>query len=196
MSIKKKLGMGAASAALGIALIGGGTYAYFSDVETSSNTFAAGKLDLSVNPTEVINVSNIKPGDTVTRDFQLINGGTLDISQVILDTQYTVNDAKGDNKGEDFADHIQLEFIINKDKRTEVVKTAKLSALQKADVVDRDLLGWILGGERDGLKAGDTDNLTVKFTFVDNKKDQNKFQEDSIDMEWTFNAKQTSGVSK
>ena len=31
MSIKKKLGLGVASAALGLSLIGSGTYAYFSD---------------------------------------------------------------------------------------------------------------------------------------------------------------------
>ena len=31
MGIKQKLGLGVASAALGVALVGGGTYAYFSD---------------------------------------------------------------------------------------------------------------------------------------------------------------------
>ncbi|MCU5397508.1 CalY family protein, partial [Bacillus toyonensis] len=31
MSLKKKLGVGVVSAALGLSLIGGGTYAYFSD---------------------------------------------------------------------------------------------------------------------------------------------------------------------
>ena len=50
MSLKKKLGLGIASAVLGISLIGGGTFAYFSDTEVSNNTFAAGTLDLAVNP--------------------------------------------------------------------------------------------------------------------------------------------------
>ncbi|WP_222119322.1 TasA family protein, partial [Bacillus thuringiensis] len=35
MSMKKKLGMGVITAALGLSLIGGGTYAYFSDKEVS-----------------------------------------------------------------------------------------------------------------------------------------------------------------
>ena len=50
MSLKKKLGMGVASAALGLSLIGGGTFAYFSDKEVSNNTFAAGTLDLTLDP--------------------------------------------------------------------------------------------------------------------------------------------------
>ena len=35
MSLKKKLGLGIATAALGMSLVGGGTYAYFNDVETN-----------------------------------------------------------------------------------------------------------------------------------------------------------------
>ncbi|HLR61590.1 MAG TPA: TasA family protein, partial [Lentibacillus sp.] len=42
MGIKKQMGMGIMSAALGLSLIGGGTYAYFSDSEQTQNTFAAG----------------------------------------------------------------------------------------------------------------------------------------------------------
>src|SRR5690606_23821899 len=97
MSIKKKLGLGLASAALGLSLVGGGTFAYFNDVEATNNTFAAGTLDLAVNPTTIIDVSNIKPGDWMPRTFQLENNGTLDISSVILTTDYTVS---GANLGE------------------------------------------------------------------------------------------------
>jgi len=50
-------------------LIGGGTYAYFSDTETSTgNTFTAGTLDLTVGSadptTEKIAFNSLKPGDT------------------------------------------------------------------------------------------------------------------------------------
>ena len=54
MSIKKKLAMGIATGALAVSMIGGGTYAYFNDVETSENTFAAGTLDLAVNPEQLL----------------------------------------------------------------------------------------------------------------------------------------------
>ncbi|MGR9633881.1 TasA family protein [Bacillus cereus] len=33
----------------------------------SNNTFAAGTLDLALNPSTVVNVSNLKPGDTVEK---------------------------------------------------------------------------------------------------------------------------------
>lgn len=54
--------MGVASAALGLSLIGGGTFAYFSDKEVSNNTFAAGTLDLTLDPKTLVNIENLKPG--------------------------------------------------------------------------------------------------------------------------------------
>ena len=38
MSIKKKLAMGIATGALAVSMIGGGTYAYFSDSETNNSS--------------------------------------------------------------------------------------------------------------------------------------------------------------
>ena len=101
MGMKKKLGMGVVTAMLGLSLIGGGTYAYFSDKEVSQNTFAAGTLDLSVDPEVVINVDNLKPGDEMERGFQLVNKGTLTIGDVKLLTDYSVIDSKGDNGNAD-----------------------------------------------------------------------------------------------
>src|SRR5690606_15344445 len=115
MSIKKKLGMGIASAALGIALVGGGTFAYFSDTEVSENTFAAGTLDLAVNPSVIIDVDNLKPGDVMVREFLLENNGTLDISSVDIATSYNVVDANNNNN-DDFGKHIKVLFMENADK--------------------------------------------------------------------------------
>lgn len=89
MSIKKKIGMGVASAALGLSLVGGGTWAAFNDTASINNHFAAGVLDLKVmanSETEPINIdlSNMKPGDSVERIFNLTNIGTLAIKEVLL----------------------------------------------------------------------------------------------------------------
>src|SRR5690625_3390955 len=130
MGVKKQIGMGIMSAALGLALIGGGTYAYFSDSETTNNTFAAGTLDLSVNPTTIVDVGELKPGDSVIRDFELHNEGTLDIENVLLATDYSVIDAEGDNS-EDFGEHIQVTFLYNADKMDAVIFETTL-----ADVKD------------------------------------------------------------
>jgi spore coat-associated protein N len=87
MSIKKKLGLGVASAALGISLVGGGTWAAFNDTATINNHFAAGTLDLEVgkvNSAANFDLGNMKPGDSVKRVFTLNNAGTLAIKEVLL----------------------------------------------------------------------------------------------------------------
>jgi len=200
MNLKKKLATGILTGALAVSMIGGGTYAYFNDVEVNNSSFAAGTLDINVAGGDadnaIINVTNIKPGDTMLRTFKLNNTGSLDVSKVLLTSKYTVGDTNGNNDGTDFGDHIKVKFLANNDKASAVIWETTLSDLSKTDVVDRDILGAILGGERDGLKAGTSDDLTVLFEFVDNKKDQNIYQGDSLQLEWTFDAKQTAGEAK
>lgn len=189
--------MGVASAALGLSLIGGGTFAYFSDKEVSNNTFAAGTLDLAVNPKTIIDIDNLKPGDSVKKEFLLQNKGSLAIKDVKLATKYSVTDAKGDNAGKDFGEHIKVKFIWNWDTQSEPVYETTLAELQKLDpdLVAKDIFSpeW---GEEGGLAAGTEDYLWVQFEFVDNKEDQNIFQGDKLNLEWTFNANQTEGEEK
>ncbi|KEK23829.1 TasA family protein [Bacillus gaemokensis] len=199
MGLKKRLGMGAMTAVLGLSLIGGGTYAYFSDKEVSNNTFAAGTLDLSVDPKVVINVDNIKPGDEMERGFQLVNKGTLAIGNVKLLTDYTVTDAKGDNGSLDFGDHIRVDFLWNLDKNTLPIWSTTLSELKEAtqngSILDLVQKG-VVDREGNGLAPGDDDTFYVMFTFVDNGEDQNVFQGDALNLNWTFNSMQTEGEDK
>lgn len=202
MSIKKKLAMGIATGALAVSMIGGGTYAYFNDVETNVSKFAAGTLDINVAGNDaanaIIDVTNIKPGDSMLRTFKLNNTGSLDVSKVFLTSTYSVtNDAKGDNGSADFGEHIKVKFLTNADKASTVVYETTLKDLAKTDVVnneDRNILQWL--AERDGLKAKTSDTLAVLFEFVDNGQDQNVFQGDSLQLNWTFDAKQTAGTAK
>ncbi|MDN4523021.1 CalY family protein [Fictibacillus fluitans] len=199
MSLKKKLGLGVASAALGLSLIGGGTYAYFSDSAEASSTFAAGTLDLSVDPTTVVDISNLKPGDTMFRYFELKNDGTLPIKRVFLGTDYTVTDAKGDNGNDDFGKHIRVNFLYNVDKSDEVFLSTTLSELKTMDpkVIKNKFEAYVSDAwGTKGLVPGTKDVLGVEFEFVDNGKDQNVFQGDSLNLKWTFNAEQTRGEQK
>lgn len=195
MSMKKKLGLGVATAALGLSLIGGGTYAYFSDTETTNNTFAAGTLDLAANPTTIIDVNNIKPGDWMTRTFKLENHGTLDIAKVLLKTDYLVEDAKGDNT-EDFGKYIEVEFLYNIDKLDEVIYKTTLDQLKTMtpEAVDRHIFYPWLGDK--GLPVGTSDDFIVKYKFIDNNADQNQFQGDKLKLTWTFEGKQGAGQAK
>lgn len=205
MSFKKKLGLGVASAVLGMSLVGGGTFAYFNDIEETNNTFASGTLDLTVDPTTIVDVENIKPGDKMNRHFELVNDGSLDISKVLISTDYSVEDAEGDNGDKDFGDHIRVNFLKNADKNgviqdpENVITSATLSDLEgeMPDAVKNQIEAWFGWGDEDsGLKAGDSDDLYVQFEFVDNGEPQNEFQGDSLELEWSFDARQTDGELK
>lgn len=192
MGLKKKLAMGVATGALAVSMIGGGTYAYFNDVETSTNTFTGGTLDLSLSPKEIINVDNIKPGDVMTRTFELKNEGSLNIAKVLLKTAYDVTDAKGDNV-ENFGDHIRVNFMLNSHKGDLPVIWTTLSELEGMTpdaVADRYFPYW---GEKGGLTPGNSDLLVVQFEFVENGQNQNEFQGDSLELTWEFDAKQGKG---
>ena len=210
MSIKKTLGMGIATAVLGMGLIGGGTFAYFSDTAEASSTFAAGTLDLAVDPEVIIDVDDLSPGNWMIRAFDLENNGSLDITEVLLSTSYEVEDAEGDNT-DDFGKHIKVLFLENADKTgngwvigdyNDVISETTLYDLQNMtpDAVE-NLNHWItellgLGGEDSGLKAGTSDQMYVAFEFVDNEEDQNEFQGDALELTWTFTAHQTPGESR
>jgi spore coat-associated protein N len=196
MGIKQKLGLGVASAALGLALVGGGTYAYFSDSAVASGSFAAGTLDLSADPTTVINVTNIKPGDTMLRSFDLVNGGTLDIASINLKTGYTVNG--NGNNADDFGKHIRVNFLLNADKLDVPIYSTTLYDLKSLspDVIEGNILGGWLAERGGKLAAGTSDTLYVQYEFVDNGQDQNQFQGDSLQLTWTFEGKQGAGVDR
>ncbi|HAM79477.1 TasA family protein [Ornithinibacillus bavariensis] len=193
MSFSKKVSKGILTAALGFSLMGGGTYAYFSDTVEVNNTFAAGTLDLSVNPETIVNVTNLKPGDEISREFTLTNNGTLDIHRVLLNTSYEVNDALGDNT-DDFADHIKVTILYNQNNATVQVMETTLSELSKI-TPDITAVDTFVGGEKvpNGLKPGDINKVIVLFEFVDNGEDQNQFQGDALQLKWQFVAEQTEG---
>ncbi len=92
--MKKILGLGVV-ALLVMALVGGGTWAYFSDVETSSNNvLLAGTLDLGLGNTsgeaeDGVSATSTwtspagwKPGDSVDAILYLKNVGTIDMASV------------------------------------------------------------------------------------------------------------------
>lgn len=197
MGIKKTLGLGVASAALGLTLIGGGTFAYFSDTAQSSASFNNGTLNLDSDPSVIVDINNLKPGDVITREFKLKNNGTLDISQVLLKTAAQVTDVNNDNGTYNLKDDIVVTFLVNKDKISSPVLVKKLSELESLspDLVKAGILGSIFG-EKSGIKAGTQDKLAVQFAFIDNGQPQNYYQGDSLKLNWTFEAKQGAGELK
>jgi spore coat-associated protein N len=194
MGFTKTVSKGVMTAALGLSLMGGGTFAYFSDTFETKNTFAAGTLDLSINPNAVVNIDNLKPGDEVYREFTFENKGSLDIYQVLLDTKYTVEDAKSDNT-DDLANHIKVTIMYNTSSATVPVVETTLAQL-KEQTPDLTAIDEFVGSTQrpDGIPPGEKEKMFVLFQFVDNGEDQNQFQGDKLQVDWTFNAKQAPGV--
>lgn len=207
MSTKKKLGLGLASAALGLSLIGGGTFAYFNDVETSNNSFAAGTLDLTLNPSQMFKIQNMKPGDRMFQRFSLKNDGSLNIKDVLLKTTYSVNDAGNDNL-RDFGEDIEVTFLEYEgewDGTTpldqwddligdKIISKTTLKELKNMNDTDLTTLANLL--KEGSLKSGETVYLTVQLQFLNKSENQNQFQGDSLDLVWTFTANQEAGTWK
>lgn len=197
MSFKKKLGVGVISAALGLSFIGGGTYAYFSDQVVTNNTFTAGTLDLAMQPTTSLDLNQLKPGDKILKKFNLKNSGTLDIQDVVMKIDYTVNDNTKNNQADDFGKHIKVQFLWDWDPAKSPVYETTLAELkeQGSEIVSKKVFAskW---KESRGLQPGKMDWFWMKFIFEDNGKDQNMFQGDSIALKMEFQANQTEGMER
>lgn len=106
----KKILISLMTIAMMAALIGGGVFAYFNDVESSTgNSFTAGTLDLTVdgqNPwaSTKITAANMKPGSSGAVDCTLVNAGnlagtlTVDI-KALVDSQGTCTEPECVNEG-------------------------------------------------------------------------------------------------
>lgn len=187
MNLKKQFAVTLASVGLGAALIGGGTFAYFSDQEKVENTFAAGTLDLAVNPEVVFDLKNMKPGDKAKRSYKLTNNGSLSIQNVLLTSDYSVTDSKGNNS-EDLGKHLRVNFIKNIDNKHTIVYSDTLSEMKSKQGQSRpDLLAGHV------LNSKDINDIIVEIEFVENGKDQNQFQGDGVSLKWIFDATQTKG---
>jgi spore coat-associated protein N len=249
MSIKKKLGLGVASGALGLAMIGGGTWAAFNDVEALDNNFAAGTLDLGLSAgaegvQTTFNVQNLKPGDEMVRSFKLSNEGSLAIKEVWMDVtdfgftngdnEFTDEHGQLDNNALDYLDQFAVEIL-----RTGVegsnTPNPEFAIIEKSDNVTlKDLVtgvGLPTGAEYemngttvsrinlaptgtaqaqwDGLPADprDYEIVTMTISMIDDKTKvtdtasaaygeyvQNKYQGDSIGLNFEFEATQWNGI--
>lgn len=83
MGFKRNLGIGLASAVLGLGIIGGGTVAYFSDSTDANGKLTAGELDLTGG--DVFYFNKMEPGETYDHEFTLENEGDVDINDLEVD---------------------------------------------------------------------------------------------------------------
>jgi len=191
--------------ALVAALIGGGIYAAFSDVETSTgNEFIAGTLDLKLTDadetlqdgvTGSIGATNMKPDDsgTVTGWIKVKNSGTLDgtltltisLSEPTEPSEPTDPDLDTELTADEFADGV-IATVLTYDTTTDLL----------ADVTDDDSDGKDLKEIADDIVSYDLGTLGAG---VENQLDitvylddacGNDFQADGVDVTFSFTLNQ------
>ncbi|TYR75251.1 cell division protein FtsN [Rossellomorea vietnamensis] len=211
MTLKKKISYGVMSAALGLSLVGGGTWAAFNDVEAMSNSMEAGVLDLKVDPTVVFDVSKLVPGDTMHRLFKVENVGNLDINQVLMHTELIVTDKDGNPSKKDFGSQFKVQWLtsdfqpiitpFHKATLADLEQLTKKGESPDITTYIKELLGHQFKSD---LPVNDTDHIIMSVEFLDKKqKDsqtglykQNKFQGHGMKVIFNLEATQYKGESR
>lgn len=80
LKLRGKMAVSMTLIALLCVLIGGATFAWFTDTASNTNnTFSTGTLDLVLGNEVDASLSNMAPGDSQTGSFTLTNSGSLDM---------------------------------------------------------------------------------------------------------------------
>ncbi|KKB74529.1 MULTISPECIES: biofilm matrix protein TasA [Bacillus] len=240
MGTKKKIGLGVASAALGLALVGGGTWAAFNDIESTHATYAAGTLDLNAKETSArVSLSNLKPGDKFKKEFTFKNDGSLAIKEVLMQmgfSNFVDGNAKngGKNSAEDFLKQFKVSVLtvgveggngypkniildsanlydlynmsVKKDKASmdKVKKLIEPGFLHDNGKINVATINGKTAPEYDGIPKDpyDFDKVEMVIEFVnDTTTDsngnmvQNKYQGDSVQLDFSFEATQWNGLT-
>ncbi len=156
------------SAAMGLSLVAGGTYAAFNDVEDTSAAFAAGTLEMDLEQVAegkpfTFEVVNLKPGDTMTRDIKFVNKGSLAIKEVLM----AIENMQFASIGTVLGDEPQAEMMFpgSGDSWFDNVNTDPLAFLDQFRV-SIITLGAESGGDYQKELLGQDDNVTLKDFYL------------------------------
>jgi len=192
MSFKKDIIISMVTGLLGMALISGGTFSYFSDTEVitpeeiSSGTLDLGVVDISKKDDEVnFEMGKIQPGDEFGYSFELSNKGNLDIGKVNLNTDYTVNGKKPKKK--DIGSQIAVKSIVVDG--YEIIKEEQGLTLYDLSSEEGETLIDLLKALSEN-EGNQIINVKVLLEFTQKEGKQNEYQGKTIKLTWTFDAMQ------
>lgn len=208
MGIKKKLGLGVGAAVMGLSLIGGGTFAYFSDTSTIHNGFQSGTLVMNVqkawNFPLNFDLKDVKPGQSWERQFVLKNDGTLDIGNTLM----TVTNAGAENA---LLDTLKVNYFV--DATPPVVDPSAPDAgyllINSQDITLREAINGQWQGKIKadylnsngqlnltplGIAAGDENRFRIQIVFPETNAPQNDLQNLTTKVDFHFDARQTPGT--
>lgn len=216
--MKKILGLTVA-ALLVMALVGGGTWAYFSDVETATgNQFYAGTLDLKVAGEDDPNVTaalisldltDMKPADEQIATIALSNAGTLEGNAKIKFTS-VVGTSEGSKPEPETSDELESGPYVTEEIEVADIDNAQLfvkvevtwdgspvslgieSVLDNNayfDITELEDVSITLGDL--GTIAGTPLDLVIKLTLDPDDQTRNVFQGDKVAFDLEFYLDQT-----
>lgn len=186
--------MSALSIFASLAIMGGATFAFFSNSGTSTdNVFGAGSLDLKLddlnesftdNVSASLTFSNLAPGATASAQFiSLHNGGSLPIAEVEMGATKTAHDGDGDA----LEDVINLTVLTGTDNTCTTGQVNQTGAI--ATVVGNNALpltlGELIATDYDALPGLGSDYF-VCFQATMDSGAGNEFQGDSVTVSMDF----------
>lgn len=183
MGIKKDMMMAVVTGFIGIALVSGGTVAYFTAELTTENQFQSGILELDISDVDdgvLFEFDHIKPGDVLEHRFSITNAGTLDMEKITLFSEHTTYNRDGKEDDNGFAKQI-LVNTIKVGEEAVLEHPLSLEEMKEEDIVLAELL------------RADSEPLDVyaEFEFIMTKENQNEYQGNTLELYWTFEAVQT-----
>ena len=200
--MKKIIGLSVA-ALLIAGLVGGGTYAWFSDTESSTgNVLTAGRLDLHINggdvPVTTI-IATVSPGESGSDNCTLANAGTilgeLDVSiAAINNTPYAGGGEFQDGTG-DLGANAEMALYFDVDESGGATAgdfglksdgtLYDPSVALDYDIIDNYVATW---DAADNITAGTSDSFVVDWRVADTVG--NAIQGDAVSFDITFTLQQ------
>lgn len=185
MNVKKHIAMALITGVIGMAMISGGTVAYFTSSVGSENKINSGILQLEIDEEigkENFNftTTNIQPTDTFEHTFHMKNESTVEIGELKLISKYK-SYKSGDEKKEETYFGSQIEILDIK------VNNSQVTNLIGKTLDDINSEEYVLNKDIDP----NIENIVVyvEFEFKDGEN-QNKFQDNILDLDWEFIATQ------
>jgi len=172
--------------------IGAGTWAYFSDTETSSgNYIAAGTLDLVVNGVGTFDTSlggdGIGPGDSNSWDITIQNAGTVDGTLTLKFTGYDYTEGTPATIDPAGSDDLRDVTYITLSLGGNPVDISALDTNEDGHVSLSELENQVI--DLGALTAGSSETLTVSWE-IDYNAD-NGIQGDTIQFDIEFHLQQS-----
>ena len=198
---RRKLLISLAVVSAAASIAGLGTFATFTSSTSASQSVSSGTVTIALGATGAstnrltVGASNIAPGDTIQRSVDLINSGSIDLSEITLTTNATTSsllDTDATNG---------LQMVIDRcsnawtEGGTAPAYTYTCSGATSTVLASRAIIGTNLAlSNLSALTNGVTDHLRVTLSFP--SAAPNSFQNQSSTVQYTFTGTQRAGTSK